>query len=616
MDKETRQEMPNAKRPHFFDVYSAIFSSQRLKIPVRFVRHMKGRTSGLVTLEGPSGNRWHVKLIQQNDDLFLHQGWPEFVMDHFIESGDFLVFRYDGELHFTVQVFDKSSCEKEAAFHSECSQDPSDLGNSMGQKRERDEGASPSDKIFEGVPKKLRGSSSQLHLGFTVKNQEGKVDMYDGEVCKHEVVAMAKTLREAICPEETRHCGSTLRNSSIVSQSKASKEKQVLDIVQFNTKASIQSRNGKEDDLYMHGRVCLSMLSAQEVAQSFTSSFPYFVRIMKSFNVSGSYTLNIPYKFSMAHLPNSKIKIVLQNLKGECWTVNSVPTTRVNTSHTLCGGWIAFVRCNDIKVGDICVFELVRECELRVHILGVGREGLDCQNGKVVCSRSSGGRAPSSHKTSKVLPKKTKGKSPKASKRRQEVPFSIDVRKQCSASKTYTRAPVGSQSKAANKKLVQRRKVIEDEVGSKTKGSMRMMLALDEERAARSFSSSFPNFVRIMKQFNISGSYTLKIPYQFSTAHLPNCKTEIVLRNLKGKCWTVNSVPDSKGRMGHTFCGGWMAFVRGNDVKIGDICIFELVGECEMLVHISGNGKKGLDHQSGADNELALVTYTSNKPSL
>lgn len=118
-------------------------------------------------------------------------------------------------------------------------------------------------------------------------------------------------------------------------------------------------------------------------------------------------------------------------------------------------------------------------------------------------------------------------------------------------------------------------------------------------------------------QFPFTNWFILqKIPYQFSTAHLPNCKTEIVLRNLKGKCWTVNSVPDSKGRMGHTFCGGWMAFVRGNDVKIGDICIFELVGECEMLVHISGNGKKGLDHQSGADNELALATYTSNKPSL
>jgi hypothetical protein len=60
-----------------------------------------------------------------------------------------------------------------------------------------------------------------------------------------------------------------------------------------------------------------------------------------------------------------------------------------------------------------------------------------------------------------------------------------------------------------------------------------------------------------------------------------------------------------------------MAFVRGNDVKIGDICIFELVGKCEMLVHISWNGKKGLDHQSGAatPNELAVVSCNGNKPS-
>lgn len=65
----------------------------------------------------------------------------------------------------------------------------------------------------------------------------------------------------------------------------------MLDIIQFNKKVSIQSRTSEEDDLYLHGRVGLSKLSAHEVAQSFTSSFPYFVRIMKSFNVSGSYTL-------------------------------------------------------------------------------------------------------------------------------------------------------------------------------------------------------------------------------------------------------------------------------------------------------------------------------------
>lgn len=42
-----------------------------------------------------------------------------------------------------------------------------------------------------------------------------------------------------------------------------------------------------------------------------------------------------------------------------------------------------------------------------------------------------------------------------------------------------------------------------------------------------------------------------------------------------------------------------MAFVRGNDVNFGDICIFELVGKREMRVHISGAGKNGFDHQGG-----------------
>lgn len=48
-----------------------------------------------------------------------------------------------------------------------------------------------------------------------------------------------------------------------------------------------------------------------------------------------------------------------------------------------------------------------------------------------------------------------------------------------------------------------------------------MLFALDEQRMAEAFTSDLPNFVKIMKMFNDSGSYTLKIPYQFSAAHLP-----------------------------------------------------------------------------------------------
>ncbi|KAK6245308.1 hypothetical protein SCA6_008398 [Theobroma cacao] len=493
------------RRPHFLNVFSSTSSANRLKIPVGFNRNLEGRTSGSVLLRGPSGYSWVVELVRKDDDLLFVEGWADFVRDHSVECGDFLVFRYDGDLVFDVKVFDQSSCEKEAAFHCKCSQGGSEYDRIVGQKRGREDGGVSLDQDCEGLVKRTRESSSEFDR-----------DVADKEHCGYEPILAAKTRRGlASCDE--------------------------------NNEGTILKTSGTED-LNLHGGGCTPMVAEFEekkVAQSFNSSFPFFVRIMKRFNVSGSYTLNIPYQFAMEHLPKCKTEIVLRNLKGACWTVNSVPTTRVHTSHTLCGGWLGFVRSNEIKVGDICIFEFVRKFELRVHILRVGGEDPDRQSGKAVSNKSA----------------------------------SVAL---CSLSRS------GNEKQEA------------------AIGGLRMMLALDEEKAAQSFASGFPSFVRIMRKFNVSGSYTLKIPYKFSKAYLPYCKTEVVLRNMQGKWWTVNSVPDSKGRAVHTFCGGWMAFVRDNDIKMGDICIFELVNKCEMYVHISGSGRKGLDHQHASTELLTL----------
>lgn len=122
---------------------------------------MDGRSSGSASLVGPSGNIWDVDLIEQNDELYFDQGWPIFVRDNFIECGDLLVFRYDGELHFTVQLFDQSSCEKETAFHSNCSQHMRTLNDIMGKKRSREDAAASSDQVFDGVLKKIREISPE-----------------------------------------------------------------------------------------------------------------------------------------------------------------------------------------------------------------------------------------------------------------------------------------------------------------------------------------------------------------------------------------------------------------------------------------------------------------------
>ncbi|KAF8024274.1 LOW QUALITY PROTEIN: hypothetical protein BT93_F1463 [Corymbia citriodora subsp. variegata] len=566
---ETRWKMPNGKRPHFFEIYSSSLSSRRLKIPDKFVKHMEGWTSGLALLEGPSGNTWHVELIQENREFFLNSGWHSFVRDHSIVSGDLLVFRHDGNLHFYVQVFEDSSCEKEAAFHAMCSQDPSSCRqNVVG-------------KMGRGMVKKM---SSPIVRTLFMRTMN--------------LNAMCCRKQDAVT--SAQHRGTSIVRETPYDSIGLSSKAQV-----YEDSPDIRNRFSKGDHSSLSTSChMLKSLSEEErkVARSFSSRFPYFVRIMKRFNISGSYTLNIPYQFSMEHLPESKITIVLRNLKGESWTVNSVPTTRVHTSHTFCGGWMAFVRANGIELEDVCVFELVHKCEMRVHILGAAQGGPECQSVKKALTWLDVRNTTALHAGRESVSKKRKRKSTKVSsqivekvKRMLQEASSSDMKKHAGTIKSSSNASKTSNGKSAI--------IVGASTGtartSQNTDCLSAMLSLQEERVARSFASSFPKFVRIMKRFNVSGSYTLKIPHQFSMDHLPICKTEIVLRNLEGESWTVNSVPDSKGRMLHTFCGGWLSFVRGNGIKIGDICIFELVGKLEMRVHISEDGKKEQAQQHG-----------------
>uniref|UniRef100_A0A2P2JMY8 Uncharacterized protein MANES_05G168900 n=1 Tax=Rhizophora mucronata TaxID=61149 RepID=A0A2P2JMY8_RHIMU len=380
MEKQNQAELVDARRPCFFELFSSNLSTHRLKIPVKFIKHLEGRTSGSVSLIGPSGNVWPVKLIQQNDQLILDRGWPTFVQDHLIECGDLLVFRYDGHLCFTVLVFDPSACEKDSAFHSKCSEDLSRFCASVGHKREReekDEEASSSDYKFDSMPKKAKGRCFDFLSDRVGTKQKVGLAINDNGGCQHNDENMNKRCQDAGFHYEASQCRSLPGCPVTPSELKSCSEK---------PEPAVEGRNGNKDETNLSERGPISTFSEREkekrVAQSFISCYPYFVRIMKKFNISGSYTLNIPYQFSMAHLPDCRTEIVLRTVKGACWTVNSIPTTRVHTSHTFCGGWMAFVRNNDIKMGDICIFELVREFEMRVFILRVGKDSPEKQIAK------------------------------------------------------------------------------------------------------------------------------------------------------------------------------------------------------------------------------------------
>lgn len=271
---------------------------------------------------------------------------------------------------------------------------------------------------------------------------------------------------------------------------------------------------------------------------------------------------NVPYQFSTAHLPNCKVKVVLVNLKGEGWIVNSIPTVKVHMCHTLCGGWMAFVRDNNINTGDVCIFELVGKCELRVYILRVGQEGLECQNGKAAVKGSANGCGATSHKNSEAFPKKKRHKTRKVllqrinkveiSDKRTSILEELSLGKRNQETGVNNDRANGRPSKACSGKLgkvlitstgkiLQTRFVLttcvfnqtellkcntettvgnkiglEEKPGSYMRICMSMKSAPEEKRAAESFVSSLPHFIRVMKKFNISGSYTLVSNYGFA----------------------------------------------------------------------------------------------------
>ncbi|KAL9671071.1 hypothetical protein QQ045_008635 [Rhodiola kirilowii] len=101
-------------KPHFFKVMNMEFRS-KLVIPVMLVKTFPDKIVEKVTLKGPSGNVWEVGSKRIGAEMFLLEGWDEFVSDHDVDEKSFLIFHYTGNSSFTVLIFEKNGCEKESA---------------------------------------------------------------------------------------------------------------------------------------------------------------------------------------------------------------------------------------------------------------------------------------------------------------------------------------------------------------------------------------------------------------------------------------------------------------------------------------------------------------------
>ncbi|KAJ7970639.1 B3 domain-containing protein [Quillaja saponaria] len=362
MAHESLQDQVYTRRPHFYEVYSCS-SSERLKIPVSFIRHMEGRTFGSVMLTGPSNNTWHVHLNQQNNNLFFQDGWTLFVSDHFIQCGDFLVFRYEGELCFSVQVFDRTACKKEAAFHSICSQDPSNFHCIKGLEKSVEH--SYSDIVVEIVPKKMTVSSSQVHVQSNVNHQELQVGSIDKELTQKEGVMVVQ--EKEMSPKETGGYRGPASDVSVPPQKEHCNQHQ----------GNVDFENIIFDSIACQKPIPLSTYSVckmerissggneLEAAEPHSLSNPHFMATISASNVTRKKPyMNIPVAFVRSNNLGYKSSLTLRDPLGRLWPVKLKVRSRaygsVSVIHrtTMTGGWAKFYASNGLKLGDLCLFQL------------------------------------------------------------------------------------------------------------------------------------------------------------------------------------------------------------------------------------------------------------------
>ncbi|KAJ0965016.1 hypothetical protein J5N97_026154 [Dioscorea zingiberensis] len=98
--------MDGTRRPQFFKIF---LSGSKTFIPPAFVEHIIDDNHGKATIFS-GGKFWNTKVQKSDEGLYFGDGWLELVEAHGLSEGFFLIFRYEGNMVFTLKVFDPNGC--------------------------------------------------------------------------------------------------------------------------------------------------------------------------------------------------------------------------------------------------------------------------------------------------------------------------------------------------------------------------------------------------------------------------------------------------------------------------------------------------------------------------
>ncbi|KAL6224713.1 hypothetical protein ACLB2K_003568 [Fragaria x ananassa] len=458
-----------ATTPHFFKIILEDTSRDyKLKIPKKFLIKYGQDLSNSVHLKLPSGSEWEVELRRGNGKAWFERGWPEFSRFCSLDYGAFLVFRYQGNSQFEVCIFDKSATEIEYPL-------------TMPKIEEVDGDALPIEVLEDLPPCPKRRENSSL-LGPPCKKMRTS---FSGETD-------FATKTDGVC---------------------SSRPKRVL-------KQTRHKNFGRMTPLTTTEKAI-----ALQRANSFISDKPSFKMAMQPSHIHFGGKIELPRKFSKRHLKLPAGIAILRISDGRTWSVKFKYDHKNSKARFSCG-WSLFVRVNNLKVGDVCVFLLIDCNELLFEVFlfptteatnhpfppGHGRGAIDQVEE----------RSPIVETESKIKCEVAENKMPK----------------------------------------------IYEQVTQKPSSSLRDSRVILE--AANKFVSENPFFLVLLRSVHRNN---VTVPASFFKSFF-NRKKQTVKLQVEDRSWPVNLVPN--GIFAGRLSAGWAQFAKEHCLKEGEVCIFEL----------------------------------------
>ncbi|MED6123104.1 hypothetical protein PIB30_046137 [Stylosanthes scabra] len=295
-----KKNVPNAIL-FFKIILSKTLQDGNLKLPKNFTKKYGGGVPNPVYLKPSDGTEWEVHWTKHDGNILFDKGWKEFAANYSLDQGHLLMFEYNESSHIGVQICDMSGLEIELPFH--------------GTQDEKDKNVDISDdavKVFDDMPQshnRLKSPMSSPQPCKRLRTSGTTGEMQNLPTKSQDVSAFAPVKKEL-----DEDIGGLIQCPEV---GKSSKETKAL-----NKATTSESRKN-----------------------------PSFKVIMKQHYVN-SYSMHVPLWFQEKCFKKRQVAaMILQILDGRTWPVSY-------NGGKFSSGWKKFALDNNLKVGDVCVFEL------------------------------------------------------------------------------------------------------------------------------------------------------------------------------------------------------------------------------------------------------------------